>query len=81
MSLARSFRKTSCWWYGTTAVVVLPMSSGLHTSGCTTPLFVLQMTISPVCFSMLKEFFPKRAFTGASFEDDLQSGKLDVASL
>ncbi len=22
------------------------------------PLFVLQMTISPVCFSMLKEFFP-----------------------
>ncbi len=27
----------SCWWYGTTAVVVLPMSSGLHISGCTTP--------------------------------------------
>ncbi len=25
------------------------------------------MTISPVCFSILKEFFPKRAFTGASF--------------
>ncbi len=34
--LSTLFRRISCWWYGTTAVVVLPVSSGLHTSGCTT---------------------------------------------
>ncbi len=74
------FGRLSCWWYGTTAVVVLPVEWTAHIR-LPYPLFVLQMTISPVRFSMLKEFFPKRAFTGASFKDDIASGKLDVASL
>ncbi len=35
--LSTLFGRLSCWWYGSTAVVVLPVSSGLHISGCTTP--------------------------------------------
>ncbi len=46
------------------------------------PLFVLQMTISPVCFSMLKEFFSLKEHSRVRlFKDDVASGKLDVASL
>ncbi len=40
------------------------------------PLFVLQVTISPVRFSTLKEHSRVRLF-----KDDVASGKLDIASL
>ncbi len=45
------------------------------------PLFVLQMTISPVRFSTLKEFFSLKDHSRVRlFKDDVASGKLDVAS-
>ncbi len=45
------------------------------------PLFVLQMTISPVRFSMLKEFFFLKEHSRVRlFKDDVASGKLDVGS-
>ncbi len=48
--LSTLFGRLSCWWYGTTAVVVLPMSSGLHSSGCTTPCLCCRWP-SPLCAS------------------------------
>ncbi len=54
--LSTLFGRLSCWWYGTTALVVLPMSSGLHTLGCTTPCLCCRWP-SHLCVQHVKIVF------------------------
>ncbi len=57
------------------------MSSGLHTSGCTTPVCVADDHLPCALQHAKRAFSLKEHSRVHHFKDDVASGKLDVTSL
>ncbi len=80
--LSTLFGRLSCWWMALQRWWFFPCRVDCTHQTALPLLFVLQMTISPVRFSTLKEFFSLKEHSRVRlFKDDVASGKLDVASL